>query len=462
MLPRSLSQNGKSAGGFREIRRCKLVLTVHEGETGFCCARRLSGIAATVGGYTACMSGNDISTQSKPEGRRAALRRRLRRRTREPDVTAHPTPIRISRRTRTVLILAAIAVLAYVVYLVPSVLTTAIGGIALALVLSFPVRFFSQFVPHGFAIILSFLLVVGIFVLALVFLVPIVAEQFTQLAEAAPGIVGSAEQYLRGALDLLENRGLLPNDDPQQLIARVRENLVDAVRAIGSSLVGGVLGFVYGTLNVMVTLLGILFIGIYLLVDVRKIKAAYLKATPHDYRSDANSLWNAFGYSLSRYLGGLALILLIQGAVSAIGLYFIGVPYALVLGAIVSVTAIIPYLGAFLGAIPALLVALAFEGPDAALLTALLFLGVQQLEGNFLTPKIQGDTLHVHPILVFLAVIVGGGLGGILGVIVAVPALAVLRVLFDFLRVRLRTGDGSEGQPRTWRKTTKVRPTPSP
>ena len=74
-----------------------------------------------------------------------------------------------------------------------------------------------------------------------------------------------------------------------------------------------------------------------------------------------------------------------------------------------------------------------------ALLTALLFLGIQQLEGNFLTPKIRGDTLRVHPILVFLAVIIGGGLGGILGVVVAVPTLAVLRVLFDFIRVRLTT-----------------------
>ena len=74
-----------------------------------------------------------------------------------------------------------------------------------------------------------------------------------------------------------------------------------------------------------------------------------------------------------------------------------------------------------------------------ALLTALLFLGIQQLEGNFLTPKVQGDTLRVHPILVFLAVIIGGSLGGILGVVVAVPTLAVLRVLFDFIRVRLTT-----------------------
>lgn len=149
-------------------------------------------------------------------------------------------------------------------------------------------------------------------------------------------------------------------------------------------------------------------------------------------------MWDAFGLSLSKYLGGLALVLAIQGAVSAAGLFLLGVPYALVLGAWVSITAIIPYLGAWIGAIPAVLVALTVS-PTTALLTALLFLGIQQLEGNFLTPKIQGDTLRVHPVLVFLAVIVVGGLAGIVGVIVAVPSLEVLRVLFDFFRVRLTT-----------------------
>ena len=121
-------------------------------------------------------------------------------------------------------------------------------------------------------------------------------------------------------------------------------------------------------------------------------------------------------------------------------LFLLGVPYALVLGAWVSITAIVPYIGAWIGAVPALLVALTIS-PTTALWVALLFLAIQQFEGNFLTPKIQGDTLHVHPILVFLAVIVGGGLAGILGIIVAVPALAVLRVLFDFFRVRLCTGE---------------------
>jgi predicted PurR-regulated permease PerM len=117
-----------------------------------------------------------------------------------------------------------------------------------------------------------------------------------------------------------------------------------------------------------------------------------------------------FGMNGGRFrmsVPGLALVLAIQGALSATGLYLIGVPCALALGAWVS-------------------------------LTALLFLAVQQVEGNFLTPRIQGQTIKVPSVLVFLAVIVGGTLAGIMGVLFAVPTLAVLRVLFDFFRVRLR------------------------
>ncbi len=358
----------------------------------------------------------------------------------EPDVTARPfTPIPISRRARNALLLAVLAVLAYVVYLVPDVLTTTIGGIALALVLSFPVRFLARFLPRGIAILLSFLLLVGLVLLAALFLVPIIAEQFASLVGSVPYIVDVAEQYLSNALNLLEDRGLLPSE-PGDVATRVRDALTNATSSIAGNMLGGVFGFVYGTFSFALTLFGVIFVGAYLLSDVRRVQATYLRTVPHAYRRDARTLWNAFGFSLGRYLSGLAFVLFIQGAVSALGLWMLGVPYPLVLGAWVSITAVIPYLGAFLGGIPAVLVALTV-GPTTALLTVLLFLAIQQLEGNFLTPKIQGNALHVHPILVFLAVIIGGGLAGMAGVIVAVPALAVLRIIFDFFRVRLYTDD---------------------
>jgi predicted PurR-regulated permease PerM len=356
---------------------------------------------------------------------------------REPDVTAHPTPIWISRRTRTVLTLAVIAALAYVVYRVPDVLAMTVGGIALALILSFPVGFLARFMPRGVAILLSFLLVVGLVVLAVLVLVPLVVEQFVALISAVPGIASTVEQYLHDALNILQNRSLLPTN-PDQLISRIRDDLTSATQSVAGSVLSGAFGIVYSTFGFAVTLFGVVFVGAYLLIDVRRMKATFLRSAPHGYRKDAKTLWEAFGYSLSKYLGGLTLILAIQGAVSAVGLFLLGVPYALVLGVVVSIMAVIPYLGAWISGFLAVVVALSIS-PTTAFLTALLFLGIQQLEGNFLTPKIQGDTLHVHPILVFLAVIIGGGLGGIPGVIVAVPTLAVLRVLFDFFRVRLKT-----------------------
>ena len=357
----------------------------------------------------------------------------------EPDVTAHPTPIPITQPFRTALILTALVLLGFVIWYVPTVLTTVVGGFALALVLSFPVRWLSRLVPRGLAILLSFLLLVGLLVVAVLVLVPPARQQISSLVDSLPGIANTAERYLRDALTVLQNWGLVPVDS-EEVASDVRDRLAGATRTLVGNLAGGALSVITGTVSFTLTLVGVVFVGAYLLIDVRRFKAAYLRSTPHHYRRDAHTLWDAFGYSLSKYLGGLLIVLLIQGAVSAVGLSLLGVPNALALGAFVSVTAIIPYLGAWIGAIPAVFVALTVS-PTTALLTALLYLGIQQLEGNFLTPKIQGDTLRVHPILVFLAVVIGGGLAGIVGVIVAVPALAVLRVLFDFFRVRLTTED---------------------
>jgi hypothetical protein len=93
-----------------------------------------------------------------------------------------------------------------------------------------------------------------------------------------------------------------------------------------------------------------------------------------------------------------------------------------------------------LGAIPAVVVALTVS-PTATILTIVAFLVIQQVEGNYLMPRIHGKTLRLHPVLILLAVMVGGGLAGLLGVLLAVPVLAALRVLYDFFSVRLRTGE---------------------
>jgi len=326
---------------------------------------------------------------------------------------------------------------AVLLFSAPSIPIVALGGMGLAILLSFPVRALSRLMPRGLAIVITFVALIGLFVLGLFYLVPLFIEQLSGFVAATPSIARDVESLLSSLLQPLVERGFLQGVSPEEFISNRVDELSDRLQGVVRNLLGGLVGFIAGAFSVGVNLFGILFVAAYLLADVRKVKAAYLRSFPHRYRRDARELWEAFGVSLSRYLGGLAIVVVIQGVLAGVALYLIGLPYAPLLGVWVSVTAIIPYLGAFLGAIPAVVLAL-FQSPTIAILTVVVYVLIQQLEGNVLTPRIQGQALHVHPIIVLLAVIGGGQIAGILGVIFAVPALAALRVLFDFFRVRIR------------------------
>ncbi|HEU0077531.1 MAG TPA: AI-2E family transporter, partial [Longimicrobiaceae bacterium] len=323
----------------------------------------------------------------------------------------------------------------------PSLVTLMVGGGALALLLSFPVRALSHVVPQKVAILVSLLLLAGLLVLAVAVLVPVLAEQLGALVVALPAIAVRIDARLPSLLAPLAERGLLPGT-PEEFVTNLERQLLEFVQALGGRILSGLGGVVASAFGTAVTIFGMIFIAVYLVADARTLRARFLRAAPRRYRRDARELWNAFGFTLSRYLGGLGLSLAIQGVFSALALGLLGVPYPLLLGAWVSVTALLPYVGAWIGAVPAVLLALSVSS-TTALLTAILFLVIQQLEGNVLTPRIQSQAVRVHPILVFLAVIAGGEMAGIPGVIFAVPALAVARVLWDFFGARVRTGDAA-------------------
>ena len=379
-------------------------------------------------------------------GRRAANRARGAGEKKEASGSA-PTPIWISRRVAAVLGVLGVAVLAYVLWAAPSILIVALGGASLAVVLSYPVRALSRAMPRPMAILLTFLTLIGLVALGFVLLAPRLVRQLENFVNALPSIANDAEAFLTDLTRRLSESELLPGP-PEDLVNDLVGNLTDRVQGVIEGAVGGLVGFATGAFNFGIITFGVLFVAAYLLVDIRMMKAAYLRAAPKGYRRDARDLWEAFGVSLSRYLGGLLFVVLIQGVLAGVALWTLGVRYAILLGVWVSVTAIIPYLGAFIGAVPAVVVALIFgstrfemesETTTITVLTVVAYVLIQQLDGNFLTPRIQGQALHVHPILVLLAVIGGGQLAGLAGVVFAVPTLAVLRVFYDFFRVRLRT-----------------------
>ncbi len=350
--------------------------------------------------------------------------------------TITATPIWISHRTRQVLVAASVIALALILWRVPTLATLLVGGAALAIALSFPVEGLSRVMPRGAAITLTLVLVAAVLLLAITVFAPIIDDQLGALVAAVPGIAQQLDERVPSVLDSLAARGLLPGS-PEQVLAEVQLRLIAAVQQFAQRLLGELGHVVSGVAGVLFVLMGILLVAVTLLANARSILAAALRTVPHRYRRDVRSLWQAFGETLSRYLGGLTLSVVIEGALAAIVFHQIGLPYALLLGAWVSITALIPYVGALLGYAPAALLALAIS-PTTALLAFSLGIAINAVVGNVITPRIQGRAVHVHPMLVFFAVIIGGDLFGIPGVIFAVPAMAVLRVLYDFLRVRVR------------------------
>ena len=168
-----------------------------------------------------------------------------------------PTPIPLSQRSWIVLGVLGLLVLALFLYLAPSVLIIAVGGAALAVVLSFPVHALSRYMPRGLAILATLLFVVTVIVLSVTYLVPILVEQLSAFIAAVPAIAGSAEQLLLGLLEPLANRGLLQGT-PEEFISRLGENLFGRLQTLAESLLSGVVGFISGAFSFAVNLFGIL------------------------------------------------------------------------------------------------------------------------------------------------------------------------------------------------------------
>jgi predicted PurR-regulated permease PerM len=159
---------------------------------------------------------------------------------------------------------------------------------------------------------------------------------------------------------------------------------------------------------------------------------------PHGYRTDAGELAADIYRMLGAYMRGQVAICALVGLITGIAMWLVGVPYSLALGIVAGVTAFIPFIGPFLGAIPAVAVA-AFTSHSSGevILVLVIYFVISNVIYNFVSPKVFGDAVHLSPMLIIIAFVVGGYLGGILGLFIAVPVAAALRILFVYAHERV-------------------------
>jgi predicted PurR-regulated permease PerM len=249
-------------------------------------------------------------------------------------------------------------------------------------------------------------------------IVPPMVQQSQEFWKRLPEYMDSAQQRMT-------QWGLISADASyKDLLQKAPAGSGDAVTVVISTLWGFV-GGIFG-------LITILLLTFYLLVDSQRAFDAFVRLFARRDRNKVKEIGELVAVKISAWLGGQMLLGLIIGTLSALGFFFIGVPYFFVLAVIAGIGEMIPMVGPLLAAIPAVLVALTVS-PGLALATAGFCWVLQLLENNVLVPKVMGETVGLSAVTVIASLIIGSELLGFVGALLAVPTAATVQVLIEEL-----------------------------
>ena len=343
-----------------------------------------------------------------------------------------------ARRYRTILVVVVLALLAWLLWLARGALTPfVIGGILAYLLLPLVRRIERLWPERGrwarlrrpLAIGIVYILVIWVVLVVVNLVVPPTLRQLGDLAERAPSLIDEARG--RAAVVLEQYHAALPDD----IEAAVESNLSQ----VGSGLVSGVrtmltgsLGWLLRTVNVILGLFIVPLWLFYVLKDERSGRDFFYSLFPPSIVGDVRNIIGIVNDVLGRYIRGQLLLGLTIGIASFVGLALIGVPYALVLALLNGLFELVPIIGPWLGAVPAIIVTLALA-PDKIGFVILFYILLQQVENSLLVPKIQGDAIAINPAILIMALIIAGEVAGVWGLLIAVPMAGVLKGVVGYL-----------------------------
>lgn len=292
-------------------------------------------------------------------------------------------------------------------------------------------------VPRIAAILIIYLLIVCLFTLLIIYVAPIIKKQFVELGESMPNLVKTAVQ--RG-YDLADNESFNQflesfSLDFKTLQDKASEYADVAVKLVSTNITA-LFGFVA---NLVLLAVVIPFVLYYFLKDGEKMSAGFLKVLPVKNQALARKLLSEMDQTIATYVRGQITVAICVGVLLLIGYLIIGIDYAVLLALAAMLTNVIPYVGAFIAAVPAVLVA-SVDSPMMIVKVLIVTLVAQQIEGNLISPQIMGKQLEIHPLTIILLLLVAGTLVGPLGLLLAVPIYAIVKIIvvqiYRFIKLR--------------------------
>lgn len=275
----------------------------------------------------------------------------------------------------------------------------------------------SKIMPRVLAVIILALVFFGILTTIGFMIIPTLVDQISQLAVNIPAILSHLDPFYKQF-----NLSLGGNQTIQETLLKLSSQIGGVTAGIYTT----TLGFVSG----LVAVVTVLVLSFYLLLEKNSIQKFIHDLVPADKEARLLSLIRKIGFKMGNWLRGQGILMLTVGLADGIALYVLGVPYALILAVWGGLTEAIPYIGPWLGLVPAIVIAFTIS-PLTALFVLIAFVLIQQLESQFLVPKIMGKAVGLSPVIIIIAILIGAKLAGILGVVIAVPAAGAVSVIIQ-------------------------------
>ena len=341
-------------------------------------------------------------------------------------------------RTRGTVFWVLIALSVLLLWTVRSVLAPFVIGAILSYLIHPLVRLTSRYtrLPRVASVAVVYLAVAGLITWGVIVLVPVVSKEARELSLMLPRIVARAREII----DQDPHLSVLGYDvSIAPLVDEVTRSVGTVVSAVSRSLLDTAVATVETFFKGMLTLV----ITFYLLMGAERFKSWVGYHTPQPYRDELSPIVKEIDRILGRFLRGEVVLIVIMTIATWATLSALGIRYALILGLIAGILELIPFVGTWMAAIPAVVVALATPSPHgwsplvSAGIVGLAYFILRHAEDYFVIPFVMGRAVHIHALVAMFSVLSGAVLGGVLGMFLGVPTAAALRIIIGYIYGKL-------------------------
>ncbi len=274
----------------------------------------------------------------------------------------------------------------------------------------------SKYLTRPGAVVIIFLIIIGVLAGVLSLLVPPLISQIQEVSSNMPHYISILNQA--------STNGNLSQFS--KVVAQNLNSISSQLGNVGGTILDTTIGFVSGLVAIVV----IFVISFYLLVNEEGWKKLFKGIVPSEFHEKLSETTLKIAGKLGAWLRGELFVMAAVGTLTGLGLFIVGTPYALTLGIMTGLLDIIPMVGSWIAGAIAVIIALTVS-PLHALLVLIVFAIVMQIEGHFIVPKIMSKAVGLNPVVVILAILIGDKVYGLLGVLLAVPMAAVISVIFE-------------------------------